>query len=177
MISEKGLIRAMKNAWKGAGYTVSVRERLIYIEGKEWDAVMHVDMLPRKALALLVEHIGSILKDGEAYTCTKGGGAQTVSPMVVFDRMNELIQLELHESAKKTKLSWGDAEIWQSCADWRILGIDPEYAEIVGEKSRGDAYIRDNYVIWQEGAKVRVAAVRLPEAVQFLSSVQWTGEG
>ncbi len=176
MISETGLVRAMKSAWKEGGYTVTVRGEMIFIRYNVWEVLLPVKYLPRKVLALLVEHIGSIVKDGEAYTCSKKGGAQTVTPLIVFEQMEKLRGHGRVNIADKTSFLWFGFEIWQAYGDLRVCGVDPQYTEIVDEKNPGTAYILDNCVGWEDVALIRVAGVSLPEmVVSTLSSVQWIG--
>lgn len=78
MINEKRLCAAMKEAYKGRGYTVYIAKGEIYLRADEWLARMPVEELPQKALALLVEHMAIIPKEGECYRNSKALGIQSV---------------------------------------------------------------------------------------------------
>lgn len=66
IIEEKGLVKAIKAAYRHSGYTVLNQggEVTIYTEG--WFVRCLWTKLPRKALAIIVEHMGMIPDDGEA---------------------------------------------------------------------------------------------------------------
>lgn len=59
-LNEKALTRAMENAYKGGGYIVSFGGGSVQIAGPDWLVMMSEEALPRKALALIVEHVGYI---------------------------------------------------------------------------------------------------------------------
>lgn len=176
MVNEKGLVRAMKEAWSGGGYIVTVREDLVYIRYNAWDLIMPVKLLPRKVLALLVEHIGSIPQDGEAYQCRKAYGAQLVAPAIAHDSLENLWRLKCDDGCEKTKLTWGDADIYQGFGTLEIRGLNPDYTRIVDSEKSGNAYMLENCVVWVDDAKIRICGMVLPDFVQnVLSSVQWVG--
>lgn len=176
MVNENGLVRAMKKAWKDGGYIVTVREDLIYIRYNAWDLIVPVKLLPRKVLALLVEHIGSIPQDGEAYQCRKAYGAQLVAPAIAHDSMEQLLLMKCSDGCEKTKLVWGDADIYQGFGDLQICGLNHDYTRIVDSEKPGNAWMWENGVVWVDDAKIRICGMVIPEFVQnVLSSVQWVG--
>ncbi|MBR4308572.1 MAG: hypothetical protein IKT58_03150 [Oscillospiraceae bacterium] len=176
MVSEKGLVRAMQEAWRSCGYIVAIRDELIYIKHNAWDLLMPVKLLPRKALALLVEHIGCIPQDGESYQCAKTKGAQLVAPAIAHDNLEQLRRMGCSNGCEKTKLNWGDAEIWQGFGFLEIRGLDPDYTRIVDIEKSVNAFIWEHGVVWVDDAKIRIWGIELPDFVQnVLSSVQWVG--
>ena len=78
MIDEGGMLRVMKDAYKATGYIVINDAGTVTIRTGVWMTQMPFRVLPRKVLALLVEHIGTIPEDNEAFKCSKDGGAQTL---------------------------------------------------------------------------------------------------
>ena len=85
IISESGLVRAIKDAQKHGGYTVAVEEDTVAIYGQEWFIKCRRPMLPRKALATIVEHIGTIPEDGVPITVMKNTEPQQVMAEVARD--------------------------------------------------------------------------------------------
>ena len=177
MVSEGGLVKAMNKAYGGtAGYTVAMVGNLLYIQTEEWEVLIRMEKLPRKALALIVEHIGSIPKDGEAYKCSKKGGAQLVAVRVLREQMQELMEFEPEKEIVKTNFLWEGNEVWQEADTLGIVGLRPEYTGIIDKKESGTAYRCWQSVLWEDGARVRIGGARLPPAVvQHLSAVRWIG--
>lgn len=177
MVSEGGLVKAMNKAYGGtAGYTVAMVGNLLYIQTEEWKELIRMEQLPRKALALLVEHIGSIPKDGEAYQCSKKGGAQFIAVSVLWEQIQILMEFEPEKEVMKTNFLWDGNEIWQEIDSLGIVGLRPEYTGIIDKKESGTAYRWRQSVLWEDDARVHVGGVRLPPAVeQHLSVVHWIG--
>lgn len=74
IISEKGLVRAIKRAYKNSGYVVMNTGDAVAIYTENWFVLANRALLPRKVLATIVEHMGmipekdmptSIIKDTE----------------------------------------------------------------------------------------------------------------
>ena len=72
MIDEGGMLRVMKDAYKATGYIVINDAGTVTIRTGVWMTQMPFRVLPRKVLALLVEHIGTIPEDKAAFRCSKG---------------------------------------------------------------------------------------------------------
>ena len=85
IIEEKGLVKAIKIAYRHGGYTVLNQggEVTIYTEG--WFVRCLWTKLPRKALAIIVEHMGMIPDDGEAMAIEKDDQPQAVMAGIVSD--------------------------------------------------------------------------------------------
>ena len=78
IISESGLNRAIKDAKRYGGYTVVMEADTVAIYAQEWFIKCPRQKFPRKALATIVEHIGTIPEDGVPMTVTKKGDPQLV---------------------------------------------------------------------------------------------------
>ncbi len=178
MISEKGLVRAMKEAWRSAeGYMVAVSGGAWYIRAEDWAVIVPRGLLPRKCLALIVEHVGAIPEDGEAYTCTKRSGAQMVTAALMYEEKQELETMDKLRPAKRTSLTWGGYTLWQRAEDLRVLAIDENYSDIVSVQKQTNAFADAGNVIWSEKgvlARVRGAFIE-PNAREYLSGMQWIG--
>ena len=86
IIEEKGLVKAIKAAYRHSGYTVLNQggEVTIYTEG--WFVRCLWTKLPRKALAIIVEHMGMI-PDTEPVSIVKDGEPQLIMPDVAADEI------------------------------------------------------------------------------------------
>ncbi len=71
VINDKGLIKAMKEARKTEGYSVSIDDtvlpRKMILRGPGWLVICEAQSVPRKVLALIVEHMGNIPTPRTAY--------------------------------------------------------------------------------------------------------------
>ncbi|MBD9203120.1 MAG: hypothetical protein EGQ29_00815, partial [Clostridiales bacterium] len=74
LISEKGLVRAIKRAYKNSGYVVMNTGDAVAVYTENWFVLANRALLTRKVLATIVEHMGmiperdmptSIIKDTE----------------------------------------------------------------------------------------------------------------
>lgn len=75
MIDERGLLAAIKDAWRTGGYGVVGNGGELVLQGSGWLAVLPRGIVPRKVLDLLVEHLGEI-PEGAAWKVYKKQGAQ-----------------------------------------------------------------------------------------------------
>ena len=133
MLNEKRCVAALRAAFKGNGYKVLLNGGLVSVQTGTWAFEIGQDLLPREVLGKIVEHIGVIPGDRDAYFCKKGLIAQTVS----FDE--ELLAWEkLREEARQARTPvrvtrlWADGfQIWQETQSMRVLLIDPDRLQIV----------------------------------------------
>lgn len=71
VVNEKGLLKAMKEAYKLDGYTVAVDEADLILKTVTWTVVLHMEDAPSKVLALITEHIRKLPAPGTAYQVKK----------------------------------------------------------------------------------------------------------
>ena len=139
IVNESGLLKAMRDSYKGSGYHVAfgeVFERWHYLiasYGYSWGVVIRSDKMPRKVLGLLVEHIGKLPEDGEAYLCRKDEDAQDE----IFSVAAKPLLLKLGEargkvlpSIRKTRLIWDGENVWQSAEMDDVVLMRPDYEDI-----------------------------------------------
>lgn len=78
LLSERGLTRALKDAYKGGGYTINNTEGQIQIYTGRWYVRAAWDKFPVKALATIVEHMGQLPTEEGAWHLSKVGDPQSV---------------------------------------------------------------------------------------------------
>ena len=88
LINEAGLVRAIKRAYKGGGYTVNVRNGVMSIYTKFWYIHADREIMPRKVLAAIVEHAGMIPGENEPTNIMKGLEPQLVIPETAAEEMD-----------------------------------------------------------------------------------------
>lgn len=92
LISESGLKRAIKNAYKAGGYKIAKTEKRICIMAEDWYMDCMIDKMPTKILGTVVEHAG-ILPD-----------------------TNEGLELSAYEKGPQStfwEMTKGECESWQ----------------------------------------------------------------
>lgn len=128
MIDERGLLAAVRSAWRGGGYEVVGNGQELVLRGQGWLAVLPRGIAPRKVLALLVEHLGEI-PEGTAWKVQKKVGAQMQMVDMALGAV-DTIRRELESEpnpreAHRTAMNWKGREIWQT-EKLEVYAYDPE---------------------------------------------------
>ena len=87
LINESGLIRAVKRAYKNTGYVVLNAGTDVAIYTDNWCVLANRALLPRKALAIIVEHMGMIPEKDAPMSIIKGEDPQLVLRETAADDM------------------------------------------------------------------------------------------
>lgn len=140
VINEKGLIKAMKETWKGPGYKVAVEAQggvdQIMIAGPGWMVVYDKEHLPRKVLGMIAEHLGTIPEAGEAYQVAKDRN-QTEIFDVAMSGLNAIRKnQEKKQQISKTALTLNGNAVWQRHEDKRVVMVDPGLEDILSTHGR-----------------------------------------
>ena len=185
VVNEKGLLRAMKDAYKGAGYKVAtqtsggIEEIVIGYPG--WVVVIEKKNIPRKVLGLIAEHVGAIPEHGEAYQVSKKQ-TQTeifsVSMEILEDMKND--EKESRQS-KPTRLVLGGYRLWQREKDLKVVRVDPDLESIMLDHGR-TVWMFDDDTLMVDGKASRVYISIFhgggeEELLQHLSKVAWVSFG
>lgn len=154
MINEKGLLRAMKNAYRGGGYEVAGygEENTLFINGYSWCVAVPQKQCPRKVLALLVEHVG-LIPEGESFRVQKGEGAQDVLLSVALgpkNRLGKLLSEEEPEEIRKTAMTWKGWRIWQKTDSGIVMAFDSGLTAI----GLGLPETYGDFLVWDEAGEV-----------------------
>lgn len=136
VINEKGLLRAMKEAYKSDGYEIECKQtgevKEIHIETATWYVMCVLKNLPRKALGLIVEHLGEIPEPGQAVQVKKG---QTQTKIFNADRdaFGGIVPDDCINPPRvvKTALTYRYGNIWQQGRGNKVYWITPELEEIM----------------------------------------------
>lgn len=91
IINEKGLARALKLAYKHGGYTLIANGEQIILFTEGWYLQCDKDKFPRKALATIVEHMGTLPTMDAALSIADGEEPQVVMPEGIAVEMADCI--------------------------------------------------------------------------------------
>ncbi len=131
ILSEKGLIKQMKEAYKAGGYDFVMDSQQIIVAAPTWLIRCSTRMFPKEALGLVVQHIGA-LPDHPCYHVSKAA-VQTAMESVVRSTLEGMENLtpETGDALKKTCITWKGTEVWQRCKDLAIVRMDPALTDLV----------------------------------------------
>ena len=164
IIEEKGLVKAIKAAYRHSGYTVLNQggEVTIYTEG--WFVRCLWTKLPRKALAIIVEHMGMIPDDGEAMAIEKDDQPQAVMAGIVSDDVAGWMGGEADSMASYVPVTFRGYQLFQEVNGRQAYGVDPTALAIVERVTAemGTAAISGGRALaWShDGETVMLGAIR-----------------
>lgn len=96
----------------------------------EWMVVFRRKEIPWKVLGLIVEHVGHVPEEGEAYAAQRKETGPVLHALAA-----ELLEKMRREPAReisvcKTNLTWESCNLWQRQADMKMMKVWPDYEEI-----------------------------------------------
>lgn len=153
VIDEKGLLRAMKEAYKTTGYKVAADNStgvdMLVIGTPLWVAEIEQDNVPRKVLGLIAEHIGTLPMPGQAWQVHKKE-TQTEIHNVSVGLLEDLKKATASGKIKRTSLNWNGYQLWQCPKTLEVFMVPP-----------GNEDILDNYKreVWLVGGMLYISGV------------------
>lgn len=158
MIDERSLLAAIKDAWRTGGYSVVGNGGELVLQGSGWLAVLPRGIVPRKVLALLVEHLGEI-PEGAAWKVYKKQAAQAQMVDMALEAV-DTIRRELESEpnpreAHRTAMTWKNWEVWQT-EDLKVATFDPNLVAM----GVGDAMAYGRRLVWDDEGGLLVVAPR-----------------
>lgn len=186
VVNEKGLLRAMKDAYKSDGYKVAVSDfggvTEVIIDNAMWTVAILKSEMPRKVLAMIVEHIGDIPAPGTAFQVKKKETQTEIFNIVADAAMDYNSNDQPRRIARKTSLILGGFPLWQTATDSKVVKIYPNYEDIMnwdGSVIRlvgGDVLMTADDV---SRAYIRATAprdVQEMEMLVHLAKIKWVSE-
>lgn len=158
VVSESGLMTAMREAYKGAGYKVANDDsggtEQIMIGAPGWVVVIEKENVPRKVLGLIAEHVGDIPEPGQAYQVSK---KQTQTE--VFNMSMQLLSGMHNEEKqrrrlKRTTLVLGGYPLWQRESDWKLVMLPTARENIMLTRGR-EVWLFDDDTVMVDGKASR----------------------
>lgn len=165
LLSEKGLTRALKDAYKGGGYTINNTEGQIQIYTGRWYVRSTWDKFPVKALATIVEHMGQLPTEEGAWNLSKAGEAQSVMQTKVGEDVARW-ELGNHELAgvqvMVVPMSFCGVQVLQArMKGYACYGVQAADLGIVsnGDSAATNAVARGNDLLYREDGNDDVIVV------------------
>ena len=165
IISESGLNRAIKDAKRYGGYTVVMEADTVAIYAQEWFIKCPRQKFPRKALATIVEHIGTIPEDGVPMTVTKKGDPQLVMAEAAQDDMTHWCTGQTGDQVTMEPVIMQGYQIFQITegrgACWGVPVMHLDLLERVDAEHMTADVIDNDRLLWRgEGEAIVIDAVR-----------------
>ena len=177
IVNEKSLVAAMKDSYKGTGYSVAIGEGVVHLADHSWSVRCTEDDLPRKALGLIAEHLGKIPKEGTAFRISKAMGIQ----QQIFEEMvggEEIIErgCACGDRCVVTGLTINGLDLWQG-ENGGIVLASPEREEMWVPASLCMA--SDKWMgIRDESSAVYIMLEEVPHTIKtklaYLEKFRWT---
>lgn len=150
IINEKGLCRAMKAAWKAEGYYTTGNAESISIWAEDWFVQFGTREAPKKALALIVEHMGTLPR--EAVLLQKSQPAQLV--MDAARDMAYWLDMGDREKILSTSVTIGRWRLMQGFETHKCYGIDTDNLDIAESWEIMPALLTNDKAMWMHGDEV-----------------------
>ena len=117
IINESGLTRQIKRAYSHGGYTVAHTEEGLAVYTDMWFIMCATKIMPRKALAAIVEHTGTLPERGRALVIKKDVDPQSVDKENVENTIQEWISANETKDVTMTLLTYKGLQIFQAEAE------------------------------------------------------------
>ena len=131
LINESGAVKAIKDAYKGDGYTVYNHGDAVSIITEDWYIKCDWRILPRKVLALVVEHMGTIPKEREPVHVNKDDDVQMAFRGTVEGDISGWCEGETEFDATYVPVSVRGLQLYQEPEGGRCWAVDPLHLGIV----------------------------------------------
>lgn len=136
-IYDKGLIKAMKAAYRDGGYDVAVTENGVLIQASGWGVEILADAVPNGVKSLIVLHNGDMPRMGSAVHVAKG----ECSDMILETAISTMEELAKGYAAnggrviKPTRITFDGNRVWQTSDNMEVRLVDPDNQQIlIGEQ-------------------------------------------
>lgn len=179
-IYDKGLLSAMKEAYKVTGYTVAVTDSSMIIQTTFWGVMLNKAAVTNSIKSLIVMHNGEIPRVGTAVNIQKKECSSMILETVLstMEDLSKAYMVSGGEPIKLTRLTFDGLRVWQTTTDLKMRLADVDNQQILTIADYMDTrlvgrylYHRDSlcsvYVLTEQG---------LPEDVPLLdhlAEMQW----
>ena len=164
IIEEKGLVKAIKIAYRHGGYTVLNQggEVTIYTEG--WFVRCLWPKLPRKALATIVEHMGMIPEKNVPTSILKDEDPQLVLKEVAADDMSHWRGGERGEEVTLVPVIMQGYQIFQPPGGGSCWGVPLYLLDMIerdAAEHNGADVVDEDRLLWEaDGEAIVIDTVR-----------------
>lgn len=149
-INDKGLLRAMKAAYKDEGYDVALHDGYITIQTDYWGVQMYSQLVPNSVKSLIVLHNGSMPRQDTAVSVQKGECGDTFLDMVtgIMEDLAKDYTASGGLVIKPTRLTFDGKRVWQLAEklDVRLVDVDNQQILMTSYGEKVDARLLGNAI-------------------------------
>jgi len=170
LIDEKGLVKAIKRAYKADGYNVMNLGNQVAIYTDGWYLRCDWGKFPRKALATIVEHLGMVPPSSDALTVVAKEEPQVIMPEIVGQEVACWVNGNTDERVTMVPVTFKGLSLYQLDEGGKCYGVDPISLGIV---ERTVAEYKDGMVMsesrmgWQHDGEMVVVSTSRPTAAYW----------
>lgn len=135
-IYDKGLLRAMKAAYRDGGYDVAMTDDGLLIQGECWGVEISRDAVPNSVKSLIVLHNGALPRMNSAAHVSKGECSEIIveSAVSTMDNLSKAYTTTGGRTIKPTSLTFDGDRVWQTTDSLDVRLVDPNDQQIlIGE--------------------------------------------
>ena len=181
-IYDKGLIRAMKAAFRDNGYDLAMTEDGLLIQTGDWGVMIRKDMVPSSIKSLIVLHSGDMPRMNTAVHVHKAECSDMILEMALgtMDDINNQYTAKGGFTIKPTRLTLDSKRVWQltDTLNLRLLDADNQQVMTLFLGERLDTRLLGGVIYlrhWAGTVCVRTE-MTLPEdrhLLEHLAEMQW----
>lgn len=181
VIDEKGLLSAMKDAYKkkSTGYKVAARiledeEEELILSAPGWTAFINRENAPRKVMGLIVEHVGDLPREDEAYQVQD----KNVQAEIFSVAVPAQARLVAGAVVRRTNLTYNGYQIWQRTDNLNVFMLSPKFEDMMDNYNR-EVRLTEDGMFYVEGVASRLYLLPLQvmqnelPALHHLAKMQW----
>lgn len=125
IINEKGIVHAIKDAYRANGYNVLNMDGQVVVYTEDWYIRCDWKRLPRKALATIVEHMGMVPDSTDAVTIRYKEEPQVVMPEIVESDLAGWSEGEATGQATMVPIMFQGMQFYQKPGGGQCYAVDP----------------------------------------------------
>lgn len=187
VIDETALLRAIREDYRGQGYTVARRsgsdedgdedESVLVLDSSDWLVEIEWKNVSPKIIGLIAQHLKGLPRIGEAFTVQKKETKTTIFNMV--DKYPEIDPKAPVIAAHRTRLMYENMEVWQKDGNNGCMFVHVETADMLLDHGRVVKWVQGGLCLEGKASRIRVLHCTCKpmdhqqDAINFLNGKRW----
>lgn len=187
VINESALLRAIREDYKGLGYTVARRQTrdedgdvtadTLVLDSSDWLVAIEWKNVPPKIIGLIAQHLKGLPHPGEAFKVQKKETNTTIFNMV--DDFPEINPKAPVIAAHRTRLMYENMEVWQKDGNNGCMFVPVENADMLLDHGRVVQWIDGGLYLEGKASKIHIYHCSYKttdyqqDAINYLNGKRW----
>ena len=187
VINESALLRAIREDYKGLGYTVARRVSrdedgevitdVLVLDSSDWLVEIEWKNAPNKVIGLIAQHLKGLPHPDEAFRVQKKETNTTIFNMV--DRFPEIDPKSPVILVHRTRLMYESMEVWQKDGNNGCMFVPVETADMLLDHGRQVIWADGGLYLEGKASKVHIhhctykATDPRQDAINYLNGKRW----